>query len=52
MTISDLSQGDLALLDHPVARELLDSAFPARLGYMFTKKPQVCDRGVSSGGGI
>ncbi len=34
MPTDDLAQGDLALLDHPVARELLSSAIPARLGYI------------------
>jgi PPOX class probable F420-dependent enzyme len=34
MTINELPQGDLALLDHPVARDLLNSAIPARLGYI------------------
>jgi hypothetical protein len=34
MTIDEPSQGDLALLDHPVAHELLNSAIPARLGYV------------------
>jgi PPOX class probable F420-dependent enzyme len=34
MTTTDIPQGDLALLDHPVARELLNSAIPARLGYV------------------
>ncbi|MEE9177642.1 MAG: pyridoxamine 5'-phosphate oxidase family protein [Acidimicrobiia bacterium] len=29
-----IPQGDLALLDHPVAQELLNSAIPARLGYV------------------
>jgi PPOX class probable F420-dependent enzyme len=33
-TTNKLPQGDLALLDHPVARELLSSAIPARLGYV------------------
>jgi PPOX class probable F420-dependent enzyme len=31
---NELSQGDLALLDHPVAEELLNSAIPALLGYV------------------
>ncbi len=34
MSNDDLPQGDLALLDHPVAQELLQSAIPARLGYL------------------
>ncbi len=34
MTSTELPQGDLALLDHPVARELRNSAIPARLGYI------------------
>ena len=34
MTAEDIPQGDLALLDHPGARELLNSAIPARLGYV------------------
>ena len=34
MTTTKAPQGDLALLDHPVARELLNSAIPARLGYV------------------
>jgi hypothetical protein len=34
MTTNELPQGDLALLDHPVAHELLNSAIPARLGYV------------------
>ncbi len=29
-----IPQGDLALLDHPVAQELLNSAIPARIGYV------------------
>jgi len=29
-----LPQGDLGLLDHPVAQELLHSAIPARVGYI------------------
>jgi PPOX class probable F420-dependent enzyme len=33
MTSNTIPQGDLALLDHPVARELLASAIPARVGY-------------------
>ncbi len=34
MSDNQLPQGDLALLDHPVAQELLQSAIPARLGYL------------------
>ncbi len=34
MTLDTLPQGDLALLRHPVAVELLSSAIPARLGYI------------------
>lgn len=34
MSIETVPQGDLALLDHPVAEELLGSAIPARLGYV------------------
>jgi hypothetical protein len=34
MTTNELPQGDLALLDHPVVHELLNSAIPARLGYV------------------
>jgi PPOX class probable F420-dependent enzyme len=34
MSIDQLPQGDLGLLDHPVAKELLGSAIPARLGYI------------------
>jgi hypothetical protein len=33
-TPTDLRQGDLRLLDHPVAVRLLASAIPARLGYV------------------
>ena len=33
-TTDEVPQGDLALLDHPVAEELLNSAIPARLGYV------------------
>lgn len=31
-----LAQGDLRLLDHPVARELLSSSIPARLAYTWS----------------
>ncbi len=34
VTVEELPQGDLSLLDHPVAQELLNSAIPARLGYI------------------
>jgi PPOX class probable F420-dependent enzyme len=34
MTTDTIPQGDLALLDHPVASKLLDSAIPARVGYL------------------
>ena len=34
MTTDTISQGDLALLDHPIAAELLESAIPARVGYI------------------
>ncbi len=34
MTTSTIPQGDLALLDHPVAIDLLGSAIPARVGYL------------------
>lgn len=33
-TIEEVPQGDVSLLDHPVAQELLNSAIPARLGYV------------------
>ncbi len=33
-TAEQLPQGDLALLEHAVAQELLNSAIPARLGYV------------------
>ncbi|NNC41654.1 MAG: pyridoxamine 5'-phosphate oxidase [Acidimicrobiia bacterium] len=36
MTIERTNQGDLDLLDHPVARRLLESSVPARLGYIAT----------------
>lgn len=42
MTVDSMNQGDLALLSHPVARRLLDSATPARLGYIaFDGTPRV-----------
>ncbi|MGC2195217.1 MAG: pyridoxamine 5'-phosphate oxidase family protein [Terriglobales bacterium] len=31
-----VQQGDLGLLEHPVAKELLQSAIPARLAYIWT----------------
>jgi len=31
-----VKQGDLALLEHPIAQELLASAIPARLAYIWT----------------
>lgn len=34
MTTDTIPQGDLRLLEHPTAAELLDSATPARLGYL------------------
>ena len=34
LTVQELPQGDVALLNHPVAQELLNSAIPARLGYV------------------
>jgi len=34
MTANTIPQGDLALLDHPVAQDLLNSAIPARLSYI------------------
>ncbi|MFQ5967925.1 MAG: pyridoxamine 5'-phosphate oxidase family protein [Acidimicrobiia bacterium] len=34
MSLDQLPQGDLHLLDHPVAQQLLESAIPARLGYI------------------
>ncbi len=36
MTLDTLPQGDLRLLDHPVAQNLLSSAIPARVGYLGT----------------
>ena len=33
-TVEEIPQGDVSLLNHPVAQELLNSAIPARLGYV------------------
>ncbi len=33
-TVEELPQGDVSLLEHPVAQQLLNSAIPARLGYV------------------
>lgn len=35
-TIEELPQGDLRLLDHPTSQKLLESAIPARVGYIAT----------------
>jgi nitroimidazol reductase NimA-like FMN-containing flavoprotein (pyridoxamine 5'-phosphate oxidase superfamily) len=35
-SVETLPQGDLRLLEHPIAQELLQSAIPARVGYIAT----------------
>ena len=43
-----LKQGDLALLQHPVSQELLQSKIPARLAYIWTDgTPRVSSHLVS-----